>query len=94
MTRYALDALKNHALHGEAPARAPLTAAATGWAIVLALCLPAPAPTEQQIAQRQREAARQGVESPSIAHARDLYRQRAIVAKSGRPADTRISAVH
>ena len=88
-----LDALKAHALHGVA-ARSPLTASAAGWAIVLALCLPAPAPTGPQIAQRQQEAARQGVESASIAHARDLYRQRALHAKNGRPADTRISAMH
>ena len=72
----------------------PITAAVAGWAMVLALCLPAPAPTQQQIAQRQQEAARQGVESASIAHARDLYRQRALHAKAGRLAGTRISAAH
>ena len=87
-----LAALKAQALHGEAE-RSPLTAPAAGWAIVLALCVPAPAPTGQQVAQRQLEAARQGVESASIAHARDLYRQRALQANAGRMAGTRISAM-
>ena len=88
-----LDALKAQALHADATLW-PLTGAATGWAIVLGLCLAAPPPTSRQISARQSDAARQGVESASIAHARELYRQRALVAKLGRPEGTRISAAH
>lgn len=88
-----LDALKAQALQTDA-AFWPLTGAATGWAIVLGLCLAAPAPTRQQIEALRADAARQGVESASIAHARELYRQRALVAKSGHPKGTQISAVH
>jgi hypothetical protein len=72
----------------------PVTGAATGWAIVLGLCVAAPAPTRQQIEALQSDAARQGVESASIAHARELYRQRALVAKMHSPAATRISSTH
>ena len=88
-----IDAMKARALQTDATLW-PLTGAATGWGIVLALCLAAPAPTWQQVAARQSDAARQGVESASIAHARELYRQRALVAQAVRPEATRISAAH
>ena len=91
MRNAELDALKAHALHTDATS-SPLTGAATGWGILLALCLTAPTPTWQQISARQSDAARQGVESASIAHARELYRQRALVAQNGRAKATQISA--